>query len=339
MLLYLTSNDRVNLLDFAEPLTGLLPKKMPGKFSLTRFVVRDMRNYAHIRYFVIDRAAASEDDNGFLEAIGSFKTMFSARVIVICEALSEHDVFLRQLVTAGVTDIVTAVELQEIQAEILECLSPEGMGRYKIAAPEPPAIRVRNTKSDNKYIFKAENVRIAIAGSQRRVGTTTTAANLAHWITEHDGTACYLESNEHRHLAYILKLYAGEPTGNHYEIGGVDYYFTDEPDKAYNFIVTDCGELGPEPQTTFKEADLRLLCGSAMPYELMELQSAVDRCKNYPVTALGTAVPEDIRDLLRDVIGTELRFLAPSRFLFDSVANGDIAAELLQKYMIGEDAR
>ncbi len=334
MLLYMTGNDRVNLLDFAEPLTGLIPKKMVGKFSLMCFVVRDMRNYAHIRYFVIDRAAVSENDDAFLEAIGSFKTMYSARIIVIREGLNEHDAFLRQIIAAGVTDIVTGTEIEAIQAEILECLSPEGMRRYlsPSVGVEAPTIRVKSSRDGEQYTFIAKNIRIAVAGSQRRVGVTTTAVNLAYWVVQHGGMACYLESNEHRHLAYVLKLYAGEPMGNHYEIGGVDYYFTDEMDRDYNFIVTDCGVLSEKPQSAFREADVRLLCGSAMPYELAALQSAAERCKGLPVTMLGIAVPEDIRELLREAVGMGLRFLEPSRFLFDSEANGEVAKDVLRKH-------
>lgn len=337
MLFYLTSKERVNLLDFAEAQTGLIPKKMTGKFSLMQFVVRDMRNYAHARYFVIDRNAASEDDSGFLEAVSSFRTMFDARVIVICEGYSGQDVFVRQLVMAGVTDIATSSDMQQIQAEIMECLSTEGMQRYKSAQPEPqaPSIHVESNPANVRYSFSAKNIRIAVAGSQRRVGTTTTAVNLAHWVQSHGGSACYMERNQNRHLAYILKLYADQPVRNHYEIGGVDYYFTDELDKSYNFIISDVGELAPAPQAGFVEADVRLLCGSAMPYELTHLQDAQDRCKGLPVKTLGMFVPLDIRELVQSAISPDMLFAMPSHALFDGEANGELNKELLNQYITG----
>lgn len=337
MLFYLTSKDRVNLLDFVEAKAGLIPKKMTGRFSLMQFVVRDMRNYAHARYFVIDRAAASEDDTGFLEAVSSFRTMFDARVIVICEGYSAQDIFVRQLIMAGVTDIITAADIGQIQADIMECLSPEGMQRFKSQEPEPqvPSIRIEADPASVQYSFAAKNIRIAVAGCQRRVGTTTTAVNLAHWIQAHGGTACYLEDNQNRHLAYILKLYADEPVKNHYEIGGVDYYFTDEPDKSYNFIITDIGELAQAPQAGFAEADLRLLCGSAMPYELAFLQDAGNRCKGLAVKMLGMFVPLDIRELVQGAISSDMLFAAPSHFLFDGEANGELNKELLNDYITG----
>lgn len=343
MLFYLTSKDRVNLLDFVETHSGLIPKKMTGRFSLMQFVVRDMRNYAHIKYFVIDRAAISEDDDGFIEAVKSFQTMYSARVIVICEGFSEQDVFLRQLIVAGVTNVVTATEIGGIQAEILECLSPEGMLRYRPTPLEAqdPAIRAKDNLVEESYVFSAKNVRVAVAGCQRRVGTTTTAANLAHWIQAHGGTVCYLENNLNKHLAYVLKLYADRPQGNHYEIGGVDYYFTDELDKEYNFIITDCGELAAPPQVVFTEADLRLLCGSAMPYELSHLQDAVARCRGMKVSTLGLYVPMDIRQLVREAISPDILFADPSHSLFDSAANGELNRALIAAYISGviEDNR
>ncbi len=335
MLLYLTGKDRVNLLDFLESKIGIIPKKMTGKFSLMQFVVRDMRNYAHMKYFVIDRTAVSEDEVGFTEAVRSFQTMFSARIIVICEGCSEYDAFLRQLVMAGVTDIVTATDIKEIQAEILECLSPEGMQRYKVPAqkPQPPAIAAKSTLVSERYIFTCQDIRIAVAGCQRRVGVTTTAANLAHWIQAHGGTACYLESNLNKHLAYIIKLYGEQPEGNHYTIGGVDYYFTNEFDQPYNFIITDCGELDEPPQASFAEAGLRLLCGSAMPYELVYMQNALTRCKGMKAQALGMYVPLDIRELIQKAVNDEILFVDPSHELFDGSANSDLNKKLVSSYI------
>jgi len=336
MLLYLTGKDRVNLLDFIEDKIGIIPKKMTGKFSLMQFVVRDMRNYAHIKYFVIDRTAVNEDEVGFIEAVNSFKIMFNARIIVICEGCSEQDTFLRQLIMAGVTDIVTATDIKEIQSEILECLSPEGMQRYKVPAqkPQPSTIAAKTTPVSEKYIFNCKDIRIAISGCQRRVGVTTTAINLAHWIKNHGGTACYLESNLNKHLAYIVKLYADQPEDNHYTISGVDYYFTNELDRPYNFIITDCGELDEPPQASFAEADLRLLCGSAMPYELVYLQNAMNRCKGMTVQTLGMCVPLDIRELIQHAISNDILFVDPSHELFDVNANGNLNKKLVSNYII-----
>lgn len=335
MLLYLTGKDKVNLLDFVENEIGILPKKMTGKFSLMQFVVKDMRNYVHMRYFVIDRAAVNEDENGFIQAVRSFQTMFNSRLIVIYEGCSPNDTLLWQLIEIGVTDIVTAIEIKEIQSEILECLSPEGMQRYK-----HPIQEVYNKETvgnmcpaKEQYHFTCRNIRIAVAGCQRRVGTTTAAINLAHWIQLHGGMACYVEGNSHNHLAYIVRLYCEQKEGKHDSIAGVDYYLNDKLDKDYNFIIVDCGELTEPPQTSFVNADIRILCGSAMPYELPYLQNAINLCKDLSLFVLGMYVPLDIQDLLCQSINKDIMLANPSFELFNGEINTDLNEKIVRNFI------
>ena len=54
MLLYLTSNQKSNLIDPAVRNMTLPAKKLVGRFSLKSFVTKDMRNYAN----AISRKAA-----------------------------------------------------------------------------------------------------------------------------------------------------------------------------------------------------------------------------------------------------------------------------------------
>ena len=361
MLLYLTNTDKVNLLDFVEPQIGMPPKKMVGKFSLLQFVIRDMRNYTHINYFVVDRDAASEDDDSLVEAVKSFKMMFDARIIMICEGYREHDMLLRQLIAAGVTDIVTATDIDGIHSEILECLSAEGMQRYRYPEPERSAVRLntgsRTAAEDRQYRFSAVNVRIAVAGCQRRSGVTTTAANLAHWIVAHGGTACYVEANEHQHLKYIAALYndtkmecsPGETKdvpvehSSHtpsdcegFHVSGVDYYFADIQGKNYNFIVSDYGILNENTLEDFSNADLPMLCAPAMPYELPHLHTAMTLCDGLEVAVLGMYVPSDIKALVKQASGGiagNLHFMEPAHELFSGHTNGATYHQMLKQYI------
>ena len=50
MLLYLTSNQKSNLIDPAVRNMTLPAKKLVGRFSLKSFVTKDMRNYACLLY-------------------------------------------------------------------------------------------------------------------------------------------------------------------------------------------------------------------------------------------------------------------------------------------------
>ncbi|WP_246061719.1 hypothetical protein [Paenibacillus oralis] len=105
--------------------------------------------------------------------------------------------------------------------------------------------------------------------------------NLMCWINQHGGSACYVEANISKHLAHIVQLFQPEQKGQAYAIEGHDLYFTNELNQDYNVIVTDCGVLDEKrlPEA-FVNADIRILCGSAMPYELPVFYRAIQRCKD-----------------------------------------------------------
>ena len=133
MVLYLSSTQHTNLLDFTgfyEPDSEMPVKKMVGNFVLKQFVVYDMRSFAHFTDVVLDRPAFGDTDEEFAQAIQEFLTMYSARVTVICEGLMQADPLFQALLDCGVGNIVCDTEIGEIQQEIRECLSDQGMTRY-----------------------------------------------------------------------------------------------------------------------------------------------------------------------------------------------------------------
>ena len=105
MLLYLTSNQKSNLIDPAVRNMTLPAKKLVGRFSLKSFVTKDMRNYANAKFFVVDAACIEESGNDFTLALQSFQMMFSARIIVIlsgCEDVNGVKLF-RTAGTPGIS--------------------------------------------------------------------------------------------------------------------------------------------------------------------------------------------------------------------------------------------
>lgn len=93
------------------------------------------------------------------------------------------------------------------------------------------------------YRWNAKNVRIAVAGAQRRSGVTVTAFNLAAWLTARGAEVANIEVNTNRHLQLLLNVYEAAPTGEHYAIDGIDCYLTNEPDRDYQFVIYDCGVM------------------------------------------------------------------------------------------------
>lgn len=118
--------------------------------------------------------------------------MFSARVIVILSGYDNAEAYLSRLIPAGIVNIVTADTPSAVTEELLECLSADGMHRYLMTQYESEKEEEETRlEADDSWIKEkppiVENVKIAVAGAQRRCGTTVTAFNLACW---HFGSRC-----------------------------------------------------------------------------------------------------------------------------------------------------
>ena len=132
----------------------------------------------------------------------------------------------------GITNLITAETLEDAADELKEALSDEGMQRYVTpsqVSSQPEPQRKSEPEPEDKiipYRWNAKNVRIAVAGAQRRSGVTVTAFNLAAWLTARGAETAYIEVNTNRHLQLLLNVYEAAPTGEHYAIDGIDCYLT-----------------------------------------------------------------------------------------------------------------
>jgi len=264
VILYLSSNQHTNLLDF----TGLYDddtvtvKKMVGSFILKQFIISDMRNFSHCSELVLDRPAFGDSDKEFAEAIEEFLTMYNARITVIYEGLKQSEPIFLALLKIGVGNIVAGVEIGLIQEEIRECLSKTGMTRYQ--AKE----RVRLKGGKEHYRFACEDVRIAVLSSQARMGATTVAVGLSVWLNNVGGKVCYVESNQNGCLGLIAQAYEMEQNEDGFLLDGLAYV-NREPVKPGNFIVYDIGRCGTaEDMRIVERADIILLCCGIKPYEM-----------------------------------------------------------------------
>jgi len=264
VILYLSSNQHTNLLDF----TGLYDddtvtiKKMVGSFILKQFIISDMRNFSHCSELVLDRPAFGDSDKEFAEAIEEFLTMYNARITVIYEGLKQSEPLHSALLKIGVGNIVAGVEIGLMQEEIRECLSETGMTRYQ--AKE----RAKPKGGKEHYRFDCENIRIAVLSSQARMGATTVAVGLSVWLNSVGGKVGYVESNQSGCLALIAQAYEMEQNGEGFLLDGVEY-INREPVKQRNFIVYDIGRYcTAEDMRIAERADVILLCCGIKPYEM-----------------------------------------------------------------------
>ena len=341
MLLYLTSNQKSGLIDGAAPEMLMPSKKLVGKFCLKSFVTKDMRNYATAKFFLIDAACIEESGEDFTLALRSFQMMFSARIIVILSGCEDMSGWIQRLLSIGVVNLITAETLEEAVGELKEALSDEGMQRYLSPIPKASHLtsqQEQEIESEDEiipYRWAAKNIRIAVAGSQRRSGVTVTAFNLAAWLTARGAEVAYIEVNTNRHLQILLNIYEAVSINEHYAVDGIDCYLTNEPDRDYHFIIYDCGVM-QTPTSVFREADHRILCGSILPYEIPAFHKAREVCDGLEVHPVAISVPGEFREYCRELFGGELEMAEACHDLFANRTNGRLYKRLVEPYITGE---
>ena len=282
MILYLSSQQHTNLLDFLAEKEDALPvKKMTGNFMLKQFVIYDMRNFSHCTELVLDRIAFGDEDRDFAQAIEEFLTMYNARITVICEGLKESDPLCRALLDAGVGNIVTNVEIRGMQEEIRQSLSSQGMTRY--APKERKKLKVQGAH----YHFMADGVRIAMISSQSRIGTTTMALGFAAWLGSVGASVAYivdcvsllLLSKAYAEFAHVIEDQSGLSLAELSFLG--DTYSLDLLPQIYERLAPDAiGLTEGQMLLPLKTAALILHLDTNTHADLRQLCNTCSTCKN-----------------------------------------------------------
>lgn len=326
MILYMTTQDHTDLLDFYIEREGTLPvKKMTGSFILKQFVIYDMRNFSHCTELILDRGAFRDSDDAFVQAIEEFLTMYQARVTVIAEGLGQEEALFIKLLEAGIGNIVTERAIERQQEEIEECLSSQGLRKYRIREKQ------EIYHEGERYNFSCSRIQIAVVGSQGRIGTTTVALGLANWLTEVGGRSCYVEANESGHMNCLAIDYEMVPNDEGFVMDEVGYY-NRQPTQEYSFVVTDygTGELETKPDI------LLLVCGTK-PYELPHTLKLLDQYEDQCTTILFPFVVQEHRRAYEGSFSTDkhrVLFLEYQPDCFDGVVNGNIFKTIIKPYIM-----
>ncbi|MBC2579376.1 hypothetical protein [Clostridium sp. DJ247] len=333
MLLYISSNENIGIFDFLMNEKGFIIKKLSGEFYLNKFVIHDMRNLSHYSYVAIDLKALKDTNKEIIEALRAFKVMYDSRIIVFAEGKEKEESLIKDLIDEKIYNIITATNIAEIKEQILKCISDEGM------TYEEHFTRDSNTSDGiSQHIFKHKDIKIAVAGVSRKVGTTTTAFNLNNYLYELGAKVSYTEANCNNHLKNIADYYEFiKDDGESFKYKGVEYYPDKQFPNEYNFNVFDIGVLNAATISIFKTCEVRILCSTAKPYELEGLKEALNIKEGINTCTLLSFVPEAARTNLKKLIeseNNEVFFSGYSPSLFDGKVNEKIFKEILKDYII-----
>lgn len=305
-------------------------KKMVGNFVLKQFIIYDMRNFSHFTEVVLDRMAFGDSDTEFAEAIEEFLTMYSPRITVVYEGLAQDSTFFHALLDSGVGNIVCGTEIEEIQREISECLSEQGMIRYR------PKERTKKAVGSKCYRFDCENIHIAVLSSQTRMGATTTAIGLSSWLAAVGASVCYVEENDSGALTAMAADYDMEPDGDGWRLEGV-YYGTVPLSQSVNFVIHDFGYMA-DPKAALENIHMLLLVCGTKSYEIGHSIRLLKRLETADAYILCQFTHERVRKDYADILQSDFHkvlFLDYQPELTDGMSNAKPYKAMVTKYIAG----
>nr|WP_314464447.1 hypothetical protein [uncultured Clostridium sp.] len=333
MILYLSSTEHTNLLDFTgwyDTDSDTPIKKMVGSFVLKQFIIYDMRNFSHFTEVILDRIAFGDSDEEFAGAIEEFLTMYNPRITVISEGLKQDSSLFQALLNSGVGNIVCGTEIAAIQSEITECLSERGMTRYQ------PKERAKKKEGIKHYRFDCENIHIAVISSQPRMGATTTAIGLSSWLAAVGASVCYVEENDSDILSTMAADYDMEQDSDGWRLDGV-YYGNSPISKTVNFIVHDIGYTLNLNETA-KTADMLLAACGTKPYELPRSMLLLKKLETIDATVLCPFTHEKVKDDYAAILQSafhKVLFLDYQPEPTDGMSNAKQYKTMVTKYIAG----
>lgn len=337
MILYLCSNQNINLFDFLDKDLGMPIKKMSGFFKLKQFVIHDVRNLSQFNFFVIDVKALKDSETEIIEAITAFGSMYSARIILFAEGLDGSSSLLSRLIDIGIYNIIISTDFKDIKEDMIQCVTPEGKDirsaiRSKYFTPDEI-----KEKGNPKYTFLCSDIKIAVIGAVHKVGTTTTAFNLVNYLASSGAEAAYVEANMNEHLKWLPDYYKDMAVNETFiEHKSVKYYFNGNFPVENNFIVIDFGTVAQCRIQALKQCETIILCGTTKPHEIGFVKRALKELEGLPLYIILSHTPRSAQEHITEFLGYESGRICFSEYspeFFDGKANEMIFRKIINDYI------
>lgn len=270
--------------------------------ALTAFISRDKMVYQQ-DFILCDLADAPWSDEHILSAVQMLRRFSVTQPVFLAPPGERISVLYKALAERRVDGLVTDSEdPSEILAAVLR--GDKGYVR-RLSAVQQAVLENANRQVSPLRIPPGLVLDVAVCGSQPRIGATTQAIALYHYLGGL-GFRPVLMYQGQSAFSSLLELYRDRVVelDDHIEINGIS--IAEEKSSSFDAYILDYGVLTPEWIPPFCEADLSVLVGGTKPWELPLLAAAQAAIQNggprHMVTLLSFAAPDDVEEV-REYLG------------------------------------
>ncbi len=214
MILCITNKNHENLWDFLEDDHNYIIKKYIGNFYLQEFLSKN-KNFDSYEYIYIDMTCINDENDELIKAVKVFQKSNYAKIILFFKDVSDHIDLIQNFIDSHFYNMFMATKIKDFKQKALFFLNNNNSKKQALSM----------INKDFKTIcFNKQNFTIAFAGAISRLGTTSSAINLADILANHDLEVAYIEYNDSGHLQMILDEFKITKIDGIYVYRGISFF-------------------------------------------------------------------------------------------------------------------
>lgn len=245
---------------------------------------------------VIDINVFNDDELNILKSVEGIRQAKNLDVFLVASGYSIESKIIKDFKGLGYSKIITSKDQASIRDDFIENISLkceyEADKDYiklkesfndKLKEDNPTLSKIRQLNETSKTIS------IGIAGCIRRIGTTTTAVQLAKSLNlDGENNACVIEVNKNSFASNFIKIAEDEAykiiESDGVRIQNVDIYtnikkINSIKKEHYNYLIYDYGEIDFEDNSLFEKDIIIFVCGYE-PDEMIKSTQITTACVN-----------------------------------------------------------
>lgn len=270
-----------------------------NEYNFENFLQSELKLLNNIDYLIIDYEAINKltKENDIVTTIEKIRRFYDLRIIFILEGAKKGNTLLGRLFNLGIYNFITATNDVLFKEELIKTLSPKGMNfasSVKFQLDNNFFAINGNTKIVREtYVKVKQKVSVGICSSERHLGATTQAINIAKYLSQLPNVnVCYIENNRHNSIIQIYNTSNKEEVSYYEETGKIEYQgiemymqssISDIMNDKYDFLVFDFGsmqDMNESEVTNFLTKDIKFIVSGTKAWELPGLFECFEKIGN-----------------------------------------------------------
>lgn len=239
--------------------------------------IKDIMNFKeNCEYLVIDIEQYADDANIIIDWIIKIKNAVNTKVVIYAVSYSPQSELVSGLYEKGIKNYIFSSYLSDKKEDLELCINGyyENFGYEDKRGITFSMEEEQSAEDENK---KTLTKTIGVAGSVRRMGTTTQALQIVKYLLFKGYKAAYFEMNNHRYVKAVSEAYEAaekDDVDGVVKYQSVDMYYKADKlkeiqDKGYEYIVYDYGVYSEHDfnKVSFLEKDIQIFVVGSKPDE------------------------------------------------------------------------